>query len=234
MRIRLFLAFVCGFVVGVVSLTLGLWSSGTLTRSVSATTVSSVPAADERPEIPPPPSMPAESLSKGPPSSVQAAMAAPAPPESVTQPPGDAGSLPSLSMPVEGIDPAALTDTFSETHAGHAHEAQDIMAARGTPVLAVDEGNVVKLFTSKEGGLTVYQFNNAREYCYYYAHLDRYAPGLKEGTLLRRGDLVGYVGSTGNASADAPHLHFAVFKLGPEREWWKGTAIDPLPLLRRR
>jgi murein DD-endopeptidase MepM/ murein hydrolase activator NlpD len=105
------------------------------------------------------------------------------------------------------------------------------MAPRGTPVRAVDQGNVAKLFTSKEGGLTVYQFNDARDLCYYYAHLDHYATGLKEGTLLRRGDVLGYVGSTGNASPAGPHLHFAVFRLGPEKQWWKGTAIDPLPLL---
>ena len=106
------------------------------------------------------------------------------------------------------------------------------MAPRGTPVLAVAEGNVVKLFNSKRGGLTVYQFDNSATWCYYYAHLDRYAPSLKEGTLLRKGDVLGYVGSTGDASPNAPHLHFAVFQLGPEKHWWQGTAIDPLPLLR--
>jgi len=135
-------------------------------------------------------------------------------------------------MPIAGLDPAKLTDTFAEDRNGHPHEALDIPASRGTPVMAVDQGNVVKLFTSKQGGLTVYQFNDAGDLCYYYAHLDHYADGLKEGTLLRRGDVLGYVGSTGDASPDAPHLHFAIFRLGPEREWWKGTAIDPLPLLR--
>jgi murein DD-endopeptidase MepM/ murein hydrolase activator NlpD len=106
------------------------------------------------------------------------------------------------------------------------------MASRGTPVLAVAEGNVAKLFTSKQGGLTVYQFDNTGNWCFYYAHLDRYAPGLKEGTLLRKGDTLGYVGTTGDAPPDAPHLHFAVFRLGPEKHWWQGTAIDPLPLLK--
>lgn len=140
-------------------------------------------------------------------------------------------SGPTLAMPIAGVDPATLRDTFNDMRDGQPHQALDIMAPRGTPVMAVDEGNVVKLFTSKEGGLTVYQFNDARNRCYYYAHLDHYAPALQEGTLLRRGDVLGYVGSTGNASPDAPHLHFAVFELGPEKEWWKGTAIDPLPLL---
>jgi peptidoglycan LD-endopeptidase LytH len=137
-----------------------------------------------------------------------------------------------LAMPVAGIDPAGLHSNFDEVRGGHRHEALDIMAPRGTPVTAVAEGVVVKLFTSAEGGLTVYQFNDAETECYYYAHLDHYAPGLKEGLLLRRGDLLGYVGSTGNASPDAPHLHFAVFLLGPKKQWWKGTPIDPLPLLR--
>ena len=137
-----------------------------------------------------------------------------------------------LGMPVAGVDPHTLRSHFSQARGGQAHEALDIMAPRGTEVLAVAEGNVVKLFTSKPGGLTVYQFDNSRTWCYYYAHLDRYALGLKEGTLLRKGDVLGYVGSTGNASPDAPHLHFAVFQLGPEKHWWQGTAVDPLPLLK--
>jgi peptidoglycan LD-endopeptidase LytH len=116
-------------------------------------------------------------------------------------------------------------------HNGHRHEALDIMAARGTPVVAVDEGNVVKLFTSKQGGLTVYQFNATQSWCFYYAHLDRYAQGLKEGMLLRKGGILGYVGSSGNASPKAPHLHFTIFKLGPEKRWWQGTPIDPYLLL---
>ena len=137
-----------------------------------------------------------------------------------------------LAMPIAGIDPATLTDTFNEVHNGHKHEALDIPAPRGTPVLAVAEGNVVKLFTSKAGGLTVYQFNDPETYCFYYAHLLRYAPGLTEHTLLRKGDVLGYVDSTGNASTGAPHLHFEVSKLGPDKKWWEGTPIDPLPLLK--
>jgi len=137
-----------------------------------------------------------------------------------------------LAVPLPGIDITRIPDTFNDARTGHRHEALDIMAPRGTPVMAVAEGNVVKLFNSKQGGLTVYQFDNNAQYCYYYAHLDRYAPGLKEGMLLRKGDVLGYVGSTGDASPDAPHLHLAVFRLGPEKHWWEGTAIDPLPLLR--
>jgi murein DD-endopeptidase MepM/ murein hydrolase activator NlpD len=151
----------------------------------------------------------------------------------VTQLPSDApgADLHGLLIPVSGISPSSLVDNFNETHDGHRHEALDIMAARGTPVVAVDEGNVVKLFHSKPGGLTVYQFDDTRTWCFYYAHLDRYAQGLKEGTLLRKGDILGYVGSTGDASPNAPHLHFTIFKLGPEKRWWQGTPINPYPLL---
>jgi murein DD-endopeptidase MepM/ murein hydrolase activator NlpD len=138
-----------------------------------------------------------------------------------------------LLLPVEGVAPAALRDTFNEGRDAGArpHEALDIPAPRGTPVLAVDDGRLVKLFTSVPGGLTVYQFDPSNRYAYYYAHLDRYADGLREGMALARGDVIGFVGSTGNASADAPHLHFAIFRLGPEQQWWKGEALNPYPLL---
>jgi murein DD-endopeptidase MepM/ murein hydrolase activator NlpD len=137
-----------------------------------------------------------------------------------------------LLLPVAGIAPRQLTDTFGDDRQGtRRHEALDIMAARGTPVLAASDGKVAKLFTSVRGGLTIYEFDPAGTYCYYYAHLDHYAPGLAEGQVLKRGDVIGYVGSTGDASPEAPHLHFAIFLLGPEKQWWKGTAINPYPLL---
>jgi murein DD-endopeptidase MepM/ murein hydrolase activator NlpD len=137
-----------------------------------------------------------------------------------------------IGLPIAGLKRSDLRDTFHEKRGeSRAHEAVDIMAPRGTPVLAVVEGNVAKLFKSDPGGLTVYQFDNEREYCYYYAHLDRYAPALQEGMLLRRGDVLGYVGSTGNADPSAPHLHFAMFRLGPDKKWWEGEPVDPYPLL---
>jgi murein DD-endopeptidase MepM/ murein hydrolase activator NlpD len=145
------------------------------------------------------------------------------------------GALPApgnLRIPVADVTTAQLRDTFDEQRAGErAHEALDIMAPRGTPVLAAADGSVAKLFTSQRGGLTVYEFDPTSTWAYYYAHLDRYAPGLVEGRPLRQGDVIGYVGSTGNADASAPHLHFAIFVLGPEKHWWQGTAIDPYPLL---
>ena len=157
-----------------------------------------------------------------------------APPTDVVEPsPADADAARGLLLPVAGIQPSQLSDTFQDARSGGArtHEALDIMAARGTPVLATLDGTVEKLFESVPGGLTIYQFDPQRTHAYYYAHLDRYAAGLAEGQQVRRGDVIGYVGSTGNASKDAPHLHFAVFVLGPEKQWWKGTAVNPYPLL---
>jgi murein DD-endopeptidase MepM/ murein hydrolase activator NlpD len=148
---------------------------------------------------------------------------------------GDEGNLLAsrrLMIPVKGITAKALRDNFDETRGGtRRHEALDIMAARGTPVFAVDDGRVAKLFHSAAGGITIYQFDPDERYAYYYAHLDAYAKGLVEGMVVRRGDVVGYVGSTGNAPANAPHLHFTIFKLGPDKKWWKGTAVNPYPYL---
>ena len=136
----------------------------------------------------------------------------------------------SLGLPVEGLRAEDLRDNFAESRGTRAHAALDILAPRGTRVLAVDDGRVVKLFNSARGGLTVYQFDPTETFCYYYAHLDGYAPGLAEGASLDRGSLVGFVGTTGNAPRDTPHLHFTVFKLGPEKRWWAGTPINPFPI----
>jgi murein DD-endopeptidase MepM/ murein hydrolase activator NlpD len=139
-----------------------------------------------------------------------------------------------LLIPVAGVDSRDLQDTYSQSRgSARSHDALDILAPRGTPVFAVDDGVVRKLFTSVRGGLTVYQFGLEERYCFYYAHLDGYAPGLHEGKLLRRGDLVGFVGTTGNARQDAPHLHFAVTRLDADRKWWGGTPVNPYPLLVR-
>jgi peptidoglycan LD-endopeptidase LytH len=136
-----------------------------------------------------------------------------------------------LLLPVEGIGRSALIDTYSALRAGGAHEAIDIMAPRGTPVRSVEDGTVARLFTSKAGGLTIYTFDPSEMYSYYYAHLDRYAAGLREGQAVSRGQVLGYVGSTGNASENAPHLHFAIFRLTAERQWWKGEPINPYRVL---
>jgi murein DD-endopeptidase MepM/ murein hydrolase activator NlpD len=137
-----------------------------------------------------------------------------------------------IGLPIAGLRAKDIVDTYSQRRGGaRAHEATDILAPRGTPVLAVDAGTIKKLFTSKPGGLTVYQFDQGEVYCYYYAHLDRYAEGLKEGMTVERGDRIGYVGTTGNADPATPHLHFAIFKIGPEKRWWDGTPINPYPML---
>jgi murein DD-endopeptidase MepM/ murein hydrolase activator NlpD len=132
-----------------------------------------------------------------------------------------------------GLTREALQDTFNETRGGdRRHEALDILAPRDTPVLAVDDGTIAKLFLSKPGGITIYQFDPTSTYAYYYAHLSRYAEGLEEHAAVARGQVIGYVGTTGNAPPETPHLHFAIFQLTEQKRWWQGTAIDPYPLLR--
>ncbi|GJG86618.1 hypothetical protein tb265_17990 [Gemmatimonadetes bacterium T265] len=139
-----------------------------------------------------------------------------------------------LLVPVQGVRAADVPDTFNERRGGgtRPHEALDILAPRGTPVLAADDGRVAKLFTSKAGGLTVYVLAPGDRLIAYYAHLDRYRDGLAEGAAVRRGDVLGYVGSTGDADAATPHLHFAVAVVNDPRRWWAGTPIDPKPFLR--
>ena len=157
------------------------------------------------------------------------------PHEAVTTPavpPADAGDVDTLrarnlAVPVDGVDRKDLRNTFSEARGSRSHEALDIIARRGTEVVAVENGRIEKLFTSKAGGLTIYQFDPTGTFAYYYAHLDRYADTLREGQTVKRGDVIGFVGSTGNAAPDAPHLHFAIFRLTPEHQWWKGDPINP-------
>ena len=138
----------------------------------------------------------------------------------------------SLVIPVRGLDADDLVSTFDDARGSRRHQAIDILAPRGTDVLAVDDGKVAKIFTSAAGGLTVYQFDPTETFVYYYAHLDSYAPGLKEGAMLRKGDVVGTVGTTGNAPKDTPHLHFAISKLDPDKRWSGGTALDPFRVWR--
>jgi len=137
-----------------------------------------------------------------------------------------------LAVPVQGIRPSQLRDTFSDARSrGRKHKALDIMAPRGTPVLAADDGKVAKISSNKGGGLSVYQVDPSGSIVYYYAHLDRYAEGLRDGQPLHRGDLLGYVGSTGNAPETAPHLHFAVLVLERKGRWWGGEALNPYEAL---
>jgi peptidoglycan LD-endopeptidase LytH len=142
---------------------------------------------------------------------------------------GGATSILEMTPPIRGLALTDVRDTFEEIHNGHRHEAIDILEPRGTPVHAVVPGTIRKLFLSKPGGNTIYQFDELGEYCYYYAHLDRYAEGLHEGMPVQAGEVIGFVGSTGKADAGTPHLHFMIFELGPEKQWWKGTAVNPYP-----
>ncbi|AEO43505.1 metalloendopeptidase [Xanthomonas euvesicatoria pv. citrumelo F1] len=148
------------------------------------------------------------------------------------QPPAAAAPGSDLLIPVQGIGASQLQDTFTDARSeGRVHDAIDILAPTGTPVVAVADGTVEKLFTSDRGGLTIYQFEPGGKYCYYYAHLERYADGLAEKQPIKRGQVIGYVGSTGNANPAAPHLHFEIHRLGPEKQWWKGEALNPYPVL---
>jgi murein DD-endopeptidase MepM/ murein hydrolase activator NlpD len=231
MRARMAGAFFVGCAAGMLALVVGLWWAGALR-----------PAGIRLAEKPLPPG-------PGPLDFQAAARRQPAtlkpPPSELPQdlelPRGEADRVSPeraipvhLIVPIAGLSVKSLHDTFSEMRDGHAHEALDIPAPRGTPAHAADEGNIAKLFRSKKGGITVYQFDDSQTYCYYYAHLDRYAPGLREGMLLHPGEVLGYVGTSGDAPPDAPHLHFAAFRLGPEKNWWQGTPLDPLPLLQGR
>ena len=139
-----------------------------------------------------------------------------------------------LAVPVANVRPEALGDTFAQGRSGgsRVHDAIDIMAPQGTPVLAAAPGTIEKLFLSQGGGgITAYVRSNNKRWVYYYAHLQDYAPGLAEGQVLKRGDLIGRVGSTGNASPEGPHLHFAIHRVQPGDDWHEGTAINPYPLL---
>lgn len=247
MRVRVFAAFVVGIAFGVTALGAWLWwSERSRSRLFMVPGVASQnqlpePAAGDkfraRAEVP--------ALTPGPQpvpqaSSVPALLERSGSSADRIAPPDEPGELRDLEakrlmLPVTGVSRQTLSDTYSDLRGGtRRHEALDIMAPRGTPVVAVEDGNVVKLFTSKQGGLTVYQFDNSRKWCYYYAHLDRYADGLREGMLLRKGDTLGYVGSTGDADPAAPHLHFSIFKLGPEQQWWRGTPVNPYALFAKQ
>jgi murein DD-endopeptidase MepM/ murein hydrolase activator NlpD len=138
-----------------------------------------------------------------------------------------------LLVPVQGVLPSQLRASFDEQRGSERkHEALDILAERNTPVLAVEAGTIARLFSSERGGITVYQFDPTSTYVYYYAHLERYAPALKEGQAVTPGQVLGYVGTSGNAPKDTPHLHFAIFKLTEKKRWWEGAPIDPFLVLR--
>jgi peptidoglycan LD-endopeptidase LytH len=216
---RTCIAFLAGFVAGMLFLAGVLWKYGSLQPVRAA---APLPAASA-PVVPPP--------------AVQTPVVSPPrippPPPMAAPEPAMQNEVPDLLIPVQGVSRSSILDTFHEGREGRQHEAVDIMAPRGTPVLAAAGGTIVKLFQSRRGGITIYEFDPTKTWCYYYAHLDRYATGITEDMTVRKGQVIGYVGSTGDASPEAPHLHFAIFRLGPEKKWWQGTAINPYPILMR-
>lgn len=139
-----------------------------------------------------------------------------------------------LAIPVAGVEPGELTDTYAQARAGGArvHDAIDIMAPDGTPVVAAAPGTVEKLYFSEGGGgITAYVRSPDGRWIYYYAHLQGYAPGMREGQRVQRGTPIGTVGHTGNANPAGPHLHFAIHRMAPGEDWHEGTAVNPYPLL---
>jgi murein DD-endopeptidase MepM/ murein hydrolase activator NlpD len=233
MRWRVSGAFALGVIAGALALLYALWRTGGLVPgSLLARRTPDLAAGRSEPPLSPLPTIPFP-------------IRGPSPAAAGTPPPAAADQAIALSefslagepmrLPVEGARVEDLKDDFHQARGGgtRQHEAIDIHAPRGTPVVAAVDGRVVKLFTSRQGGLTMYEFDTAEKFSYYYAHLDRYAENLKEGDAVRRGDRLGYVGTTGDAPPESPHLHFAIYRLGPEKHWWQGLPIDPYPLLIR-
>jgi peptidoglycan LD-endopeptidase LytH len=140
-----------------------------------------------------------------------------------------------LVIPVLGVKPEQLLDTFADARSeGRSHDAIDIAAPAGTPVVAASEGEIVKLFQSDKGGTTIYQLSPDKKLVFYYAHLQRYADGVLEGKYVRQGEVIGYVGDTGNAGAGNYHLHFSIATITDPKRHWDGININPYPLLKKQ
>lgn len=132
-----------------------------------------------------------------------------------------------LSMPLDGVDVQRLKGSFDEDRGGRPHHAVDILAERNTPVKAVEDGILARIFESEAGGHTIYETDPSNKYVYYYAHLEKYADGLKNGDKIKRGQVIGYVGTSGNAPPNTPHLHFSIGVMGPEKRHWQVADVDP-------
>lgn len=137
-----------------------------------------------------------------------------------------------LLVPVEGADPARIPDSYTAPRSGgRTHFAVDIFAPRGTPVVSADDGTILRVTTNALGGKTIYATDPERRLVFYYAHLDDWAKGISEGQDVSRGSVIGYVGTTGNAPKNTPHLHFQVMRMSDGRRWWEGEPMNPLPYL---
>ena len=140
-----------------------------------------------------------------------------------------------LLIPVAGVRPEQLQDTYTQSRSeGRTHNSIDIMAPRNTPVLAAADGTIIKLFNSERGGITLYQLGTDNRTVYYYAHLERYADGITENRFARRGEIIGYVGDSGNAGRDNCHLHFSIWLVNDPKRFWTGENVNPYPLLTKR
>jgi murein DD-endopeptidase MepM/ murein hydrolase activator NlpD len=172
------------------------------------------------------------------PPSAPIAVGTPLPPsESPTPTPEPANFVGRLNLivPVAGVRPDQLLDTYSDARSeGRTHDAIDIPAAAETPVLAAADGKIIKLFQSERGGTTIYQLSANQEMIFYYAHLSHYAEGLAEGNVVKQGEVIAYVGDTGNAGAGNYHLHFSITLVTDPKRYWEGTNINPYPLLQNR
>jgi murein DD-endopeptidase MepM/ murein hydrolase activator NlpD len=162
------------------------------------------------------------------------AIASPTPNTTSNAPTVTSSSSARLIIPVAGVQPEQLRDTFSEARSeGRVHDAIDILAPRGTPVIAAADGPIVKLFHSERGGTTIYQLSTDGKFVYYYAHLERYAESLAEGHFAKQGETIAYVGDTGNAGPGNYHLHFSIAEISNPKDFWHGVNINPYPLLRK-
>lgn len=132
-----------------------------------------------------------------------------------------------LLLPIDGISADNLKGSFYEKRGDSVHEATDILAPRNTPIRALEDGTIAKLFLSRFGGNTIYQIDPSGKYVYYYAHLEKYEPNLKEGDKVKRGQIIGFVGTSGNAPPNTPHLHLSISVLTPDKKWWQARALDP-------
>jgi murein DD-endopeptidase MepM/ murein hydrolase activator NlpD len=198
------------------------------TRSASATSPSTPPSISPARETSPPVQSPAAANTESPAS----------PANTVT--PNDLGPTtgvafsPGLVIPVVGVRSDQLLDTFADARSeGRVHDAIDIPAPAGTPVVATANGEIIKLFQSDRGGTTIYQLSVDKKWVFYYAHLQRYADGLAAGKFVKQGEVIGYVGDTGNAGAGNFHLHFSIAIISDPKRYWEGTNINPYPLLRK-
>lgn len=166
------------------------------------------------------------------PQRLTAPVTVPAVPPQILTTPGAAAAIQDLRkrhllMPIAEVSPERLKGSFYEMRGTGRHEASDILAPRNTPIMAIEDGKIVRLFHSRLGGNTIYQYDPSEKYVYYYAHLEKYEPSINEGDEVKKGQVIGYVGTSGNAPPNTPHLHLSISILTPEKKWWQASSIDP-------